>query len=287
MKNEKHNEHFKSVQTLINASPVVDFEGRTPNEMHYYVHDPFHMDSPIQFRKGIDNVIFDQVPFVKLAYEFYKYLSEQPIPIKLTTNGNLPVKVVKYLYGLGILKDQVIESGLYKLYKEEDSLSIHNLAIISKLSGITRKVGGKLVLTTTGTKLMEKNDLQGIFELLFKTFVSKFNWSYHDGYGDNPVAQLGVAFTIELLSKYGDIEREDRFYSEKYLKAFPGITDYMEPTRYGGGPGDFHRCYSIRTFDRFLALFGFVEIREEGSYPNREKLVRKTDVLDQLFLFEE
>lgn len=287
LKNQNHKAQLLSLETLMNAAPMDDFEGRSANEMHYYVHAPFDMESPFQFYKVADSSIFEQVPFLKLGYAFYKYLLEQPVPIKLTTHGNLPVKVVKYLYGLGIMKDEHIESGLYKLYKEEDSLSIHTLAIVSKLAGITRKVGGKLVLTTTGTKLTEEHNLQALFELLFKTFVSKFNWSYHDGYGNNPVAQLGAVFTIELLSKYGALEREDRFYSEKYLKAFPGILEYMEPTEFGAGPADFHRCYTIRTFDRFLVLFGFVEIRKEAASLSAKKWVKKTDALDKLFVFEQ
>ncbi len=121
--------------------------------------------------------------------------------------------------------------------------------------GIIKKRNNKLSLTQKGKKLLE-NDSQ-LTELLFTTFCRKFNWVYFDGYDIEQWGQLGFGFSLVLLRKYGGLKREGNFYAEKYFNAFPNLLDF-HPFSENIQRRAYH-CYLLRTFERFLAYFGFVE----------------------------
>jgi len=42
------------------------------------------------------------------------------------------------------------------------------------------------------------------------------------------------------------------------------------------------RCYSLRTFDRFMGIFGFIKIEKEGRSYDVAEFVTKTKLFDKL-----
>lgn len=186
------------------------------------------------------------------------------------------------LYGQGYLKDEIIEKGIYKLYKETDAGTIHLSRLLLELSGLTKKRNGKLSLTKAGGKIAA-ND-QELLELMFKTMCLKFNWSYFDGYEDENVGQLGFGFSLLLLSKYGNQPRPAAFYLEKYLQAFPQLLKGIEP----GFRSRKERAlsmYSLRTFDRFLLYFNFI-YKSGGEFdPAKHIAIKATGVFEKLVKF--
>ena len=96
----------------------------------------------------------------------------------------------------------------------------------------------------------------------------------------NRIGQIGFAFSLILLSKYGDIEREDAFYSEKYFSAFPDLIEKINPPYYRPIEIIAKNCYSVRTFDRFLGYLGLVNIRPKDRW-NIEKFIKKTELFDK------
>ncbi|UBM61386.1 hypothetical protein LA303_08110 [Candidatus Sulfidibacterium hydrothermale] len=173
----------------------------------------------------------------------------------------------------------MIEAGISKLYKETDSMSINLTRILSELSRVVKKRNNTLTLTQKGK--VELNDNHKLLESIFTTFGKKFNWAYYDGYGDNLIGQLGLGFSLILLSKYGDEKRLDSFYSNKYFKAYPRLLDNIQPTKYDTKINQATRCYSLRTFDRFLEYFGLIKIDTEKKW-NSNKYIIKTELFDKL-----
>ncbi len=105
------------------------------------------------------------------------------------------------------------------------------------------------------------------------TFAHNFSWAYYDGFENTDIAQVGYGFTLVLLSKYGNQKRLDTFYAEKYFKAFPALeTLERNPSR----------CYSIRSFDRFLDYFGLIRIESKDAIMQSIKHISKTDLFDKL-----
>lgn len=260
-----------------NNRSVPEFEGYSPVEMRRIFNLTSDPDSPIQF-KQMPAAAYKQLPMLNQV----KYVMDEIDKrgeLKLTSKGYLPVKLVADLYQQGFFKDERIEKGISKLYKETDAISINLTRLLMEMSGLAKKRNGKLSLTKAAAGIRD-HDHQLLLKLLH-AFITKFNWAYYDGYGPNQIGPLGCGFTFILLSKYGQDFRQDSFYGERYIKAFPHLLNGLE-SAYRSIESYASNCYSVRTFERFLAFFGLVEIEARGERFDVTTYVRKTAVFDAL-----
>jgi hypothetical protein len=278
---------FDSTFILMNNSPIEDFEGFSSADMNYLVYDAFSADSPFQIKKNIPDNILDQIPFL-LQIEYLLHRINDLGELKLTAKGFLPTSLVKEIYNLGLIKDYAIEHGITKLYAETSSQPINLTRLITELTGFTKKRYNKLTLTKTWRDKLLKKNRQDIFIQTFSTFAQKFNWGYFDLYSSQATGKVGFAFSLYLLSKYGANERQDSFYSEKYLKAFPSLIDLFKDDKWVTDINrSFNSCYSIRTFDRFLDYFNLIKIRSEGrQYLDSKRFIKKSPIFDDIITFE-
>ena len=260
-----------------NNRGIPDFEGYSPTEMQFILYDTFGKNSPIQLLE-LSEPDYNNIPILKQIKYLLKIIDEKG-ELRLTAKGFLPTKIVSNIYDQEFIKDEMIESGISKLYKETDSMSINLTRILSELSGIIKKRNKKLSLTKKGKK--ELNDNRKLFENIITTFGTRFNWAYYDGYGNNQIGQLGFGFSLILISKYGSEKREDSFYSKKYLSAFPLLIEQIEPSNFRPREKQASDCYSLRTFDRFLDYFGIIKIESEAKW-NSKKFIKKTELYDKL-----
>lgn len=269
--------HIDQAMNEQNNRPIPEFEGYSPFEMHKILHYTFALDSPLKLQK-LSETDYKKIPMLN-QIKYLVDLIDKNREIKLTNKGFLPTKVVSDLYSQGFLKDESIEKGLSKLYKETDSETIHLTRILVELTGLTKKRNGKLSLTKSSQKIMGDNEK--LLRHVFLTFTNKFNWAYYDGYGDNQIGQLGYGFSLILLSKYGQEKRLNSFYAERYFRAYPQLLNSIIPgydtvERYSTN------CYAFRTFDRFLKYFGLINVEEERKGMDSIKYVSKTEVYDKL-----
>jgi hypothetical protein len=271
----------------MNNSPIDDFEGFSSADMNYLVYETFSPVSPFQIKKNIPDNILDQIPFL-LQIEYLLARINDLGELKLTAKGFLPTTLVKEIYDLGLIKDYAIEHGITKLYAETSSQPINLTRLITELAGFTKKRYNKLTLTKTWRDKLLKKNRQDIFIQTFSTFAQKFNWGYFDLYSSQATGTVGFAFSLFLLSKYGDNERQDSFYSEKYLRAFPSLIDLFKDDKWVTDINrSFNSCYSIRTFDRFLDYFNLIKIRSEGRlYHDSKKFIKKSPIFDDIITFE-
>lgn len=275
---------FKDIQRELdqvmnerNSRSIPAFEGYSPFEMYHILYFTFGEDSPIQLQK-LSDADYKRIPILN-QIKYLIDLIDKNGEMKLTKKGYLPPKIVSEIYQQGFLKDDSIEMGISKLYKETDSMAVNLTRILIELSGLAKKRNGKLSLIKSSKKTREDN-----FELLQRillTFATKFNWAYYDGFGENHIGQLGYGFSLILLSKYGQKKRMDSFYAEKYFEAYPQLLDLIE-SPHKTIEDEATRCYSIRTFDRFLDYFGLIQIDEEGKGLETIKYIAKTDLFDKL-----
>ena len=274
---EEINKHLEKIQNERNNIGISDFEGYSPNEMQFIIYDTFGDNSPIQLLELCDTDL-KKIPFLNQVKYLLQIINDSG-ELKLTAKGFLPPKIVSDIYNQKYIKEELIEAGISKLYKETDANTINLTRIILELSGLVKKRNRKLSLTKRG-----KAELNNNFKLLqsvLKTFGTKFNWGYYDGYGENEIGQLGFGFSLVLLSKYGNEQRLDLFYAEKYLSAFPMLIEVVETPRFRTKEEQLYNCYSLRTFDRFLDYFGLIEIEYENKF-NSDKFIKKTELFDKL-----
>lgn len=271
---EQINAYLADYMHNINNVPKEEFEGYSPIEMMKVLHHTFDSDSPVQFNPlTLDE--YSQMPLFRQVKYLLQTVAEHDV--KLTMAGYLPPRIVKELYPLG-LGDSLIDNGFSKLTKEADSTSVVLARNIAEAAGLVKV--RKRVLSTTANGIKILNDDTKLFKQIFRTFCQKFNWAYFDGYEAEQIGRLGFGFTLILLSKYGNVKREDDFYAEKYFIAFPILTDGVISS-YGTATDYCNNCYSLRTFDRFMLHFSLVEITQEKKH-DAPKHIIKTALFNRL-----
>lgn len=278
----KPTDNIPTIILLQNNSPMSDFGGLSPIAMYHLLYNPLGDKSPVQFRDNIDDETLDQIPLFRIAEEYLKIVQRDK-QIKLTPLGALPRKVVIELYDKKFLTEDHIEQGIIKLWREEDSIAIRCARLIAGFAGFVKKANGKITLTKAGAKLLETNNRLQIFKQFFKTFTDKFLWSFNDGYIEEPVGQLGWAFSVIMLDKFGDQPRTASFYADKYLKAFPKFITFFYHD-YTTVERQFLGCYAVRTFDRFFLWFGLVTVDKKKAYPDLDNdEFKRTDLVKSIF----
>jgi len=260
-----------------NNRGISDFEGYSPNEMQTILYDPFGKNSPIQLSK-LPEFEYNKIPILNQIKYLLNIIKESG-ELKLTAKGHLPTKIVSEIYNQGFIKDELIESGIYKLYKETDAISINLTRILSEISGIVKKRHNKLSLTKKGIEQLSNN--HALLKNIFTSFGVKFNWAYFDRYGNHQLGQLGYGFTLILLSKYGSHQKHYTFYANKYFAAFPRTIDFIEEWDIEYKLKTASNCYSLRSFERFLDYFGIVKLISEKKWDSDIYIV-KTDLYDKL-----
>lgn len=198
--------------------------------------------------------------------------------MKLTAVGNIPPRIVKEMYPLGI-GDYFIEAGIGKLTKETDSECVHLARILVELSGIVKKRNNKLSLTATGKKIIK--DDHSLFWKLFTTHFDKFNWGYFDGYEMENLGKFAYPYSFVLIAKYGSEHRLEEFYGEKFFEAFPSLVEQLgKNTILRNKSESVICCYCSRVFRRFFNYWGLITRSEELKSSNR--WVEKTEFFDKL-----
>lgn len=277
---------YKQLETevlLKNSSPIADFENLSATNFHYLLYDTYNKNSPVHFQQHIENKTLDKVSLFRVAEDFIRIIDREKF-IKLTPLGALPKKVMVELYDKKYIHDQLIESGITKLWKEQDCIAIMSTKIVTEIAGITKRANGKMTLTKKGTTLLKIENRQKFFELFISTFADKFNWGFNDNYPERPIGQIGWTFTIYLLSKFGKSYHKESFYAEKYLKALPVLLKEFENNGLSSQKEQFTRCYSVRSFERFLEWFAFIEADRDAKRNWISDLnIKATEILTKVF----
>jgi hypothetical protein len=271
--------YFKSY----NAAPRASFSGLSSEQMHLLIYNTLSGNSPVQLRANLPDAVLDQVPLLCLTEAFLRVVQRDG-GIKLTASGALPRKYLVELYGLGLLPEEFIESGLVRLNREQDSVVLSALHVNTTLAGLVKKIHGRLTLTKKGTQLLATEKRRELLELTLFTFTEKFNWAYFDLYPSETVGQMAWAYSVYLLRTFGDESRPAVFYAEKYRQAFPFVRNDFPDKPYSTPEAQLASCYCIRVFGRSLNWFGLLSMRHQQRYLDADATeVAPSPLLTQLF----
>ena len=277
---EEANKMTKQFMQQQNNNPVDDFQGLSPFQMHFLIHDPLHPDSILKI-KDLSEQQMESIPMF-CQVRFLAQIIAESKGVKLTQSGFLPMKVVEAVYNQGYIKEYFIEKGIQKRMREDEIASIYIARILLEVMGMTKIRSGKLSLTKQGEKLLANDQL--FLNTLLQHYLTKFNWGFMDGYEDDRVGQMAGAFSIYLVHKFGDQKRKDTFYAEKYIQAFPTLLDspmptYQEPTDYVG------HIYIYRAIQQFMVYFGLIEYQRGERY-DEDSFVTKSRLFDEFVGFD-
>ncbi|MFA5650560.1 MAG: hypothetical protein WC914_05410 [Proteiniphilum sp.] len=261
-----------------NNRPLAHFEGYSPTEMHYILHDLFGKNCPVQLADFND----EDCDSVSLFRQVKKLLEmiEKEENLKLTQIGNLPPRIVKEVYLEGASEPH-IQSGIIKLRREKDSVSVQMARIAVELMRVVKKRNNILSLTKKGKELMKSDSL--LLSTMLTTMFTIYNPAYFDSYSSENIGVVGLGFNLVLLHKYGKKAQRDTFYSDKYFRAFPSLVEEVIE-RYRPREATAAHCYIRRVFDVLFYHLGLVTIDESDRFtPNHTKLIRRTPLFDTLF----
>ncbi len=274
------NEEF-DIYSFIERNPVNNFEGFSPAEMHRLLYYPFKSEgSPLRLCADIESRKLENSKFFRDIVEYLNLLKESQ-PMKLTNRGNLPRAFCRELVEKDVLEVDRIRFRNKQIWSEQDSYYISLIDLLMDLTGLTKKRHGAKTLTKRAEKYMDR-PLIDLFHYIFRMYATKFNWAYSDLYPDSWIIQGGFGFSIFLIQKYGEEKREPGFYSDKFLKAFPALIREFPGSSYSSPEKQFHNCYSLRNFERFLLRFGLVEVESDIDRYERKCRVSGTELINEL-----
>jgi len=273
--------HLERIVHEQNNRPRPEFDGYSSSEMHAILHFTFEEISPISFQK-LDAADHRKIPILN-QIKYLANMIKEAGEIKLTKLGFLPTDLVADIYAQGFIKDGYVERRKVKQLKEGDVTSITLSRILLTISGLVKKRSNKLSLTKQGLETIQNDG--DLVQLIMKTYGLKFNWAYFDGYGENGIGQIRFGFSLILLSRYGHEWQRDRFYAQKYFRAFPDLLNVPD-SLYGDSIVECEDCYSYRFFENFMTYFGLVDINSEGEFLRKNLSVIKTDLFDKLIKVE-
>jgi len=228
----------------------------------------FIEDGPVILNRLSDEE-YMQIPVFRQVLSLCEIIHNEG-SVKLTATGNLPLRVVLQMYSLGIPASYYTKYP-HKLRKETDSYSVSLARSIAEVGSLVRKKNKALFLTRKGELLIKDKHL--LLKHILVTFGYKLSWGYFDGYENKQIGQRCFGLSLLLMADYGDVPRESGFYSEKYFYHF-SLLSYYERA---------HRCYILRTFERFMQDLGLVNFNNKRVILFDDKeIVTKTDLFDKL-----
>lgn len=261
------NKYIQLLTRRHNNTPRNEFNGLSPEQMYYVLYHPFSNQCVVKLNM-LTKDQYESIPLIRQTLFLLKTLSEKEL--KLTPRGWLPLKIVAETYRLGQPEWLVEEYGA-KRYYEYDVHSVWMARIILDLLGWIKTRKGILSLTAKGKKACSNIDMAANEALLFS--LKGVGMHTFDGYEGDSIGNLGVAYSVLLLNKYGSEWHFGEFYKEHYQKAFHFQGDY--------------NAYETRVFSRLFYWLGVVEQRLNKQVgPPFQEEYKKTDLLSMIFSFK-
>jgi hypothetical protein len=280
---EELNKLMEEHQRKLNSRPIKDFDGLSPEQMNFLLYAPLSPGGILQLKDNID-VPLQQVPFFKLLQILVGEIQRLG-NLKLTVNGNLPVRICELLF-----HEELIYWPDIKFVKKitEDKIPyIWPLKQYLLDAGIVKKRNNHLSVTKYGEKMI-KEPIAFQFRQVLNYFTTRFHWgNFYNINDDGQYGQLGWAYSLVLLARYGDQPQISNFYNLKLMQAFEHeLWAVYLKNNTDARVKEFQFAYDVRFFENFSMWFGLVNIewRRDHSISYWDQLfITKSALFEQLF----
>lgn len=276
---------LENARNNINSTGLPEFDGLSPNQMSGLLYTLFSDDSIIQFHPKVNDQDLDQVGFFQLIEFILQELLEHK-EIKLTKWNNMNTTLTTVIYHKHFTSEEVFSYKERKVYKQSEIMTLQNaMTVLNKITRITKIRNNSMSLTKKGLALTKTENRFLLFQTIFTAYYKNLNWGYHDGYPESQHLQFTFGFTLYLLLKYGNEQRNIDFYSDKLMKAFPMLKVDFENSR-RSPERTLKAALSLRCFQRFLEWFNIIEVRKEGGIIDIDTVFIKNLYLNKLFVLK-
>ena len=240
----------------------------------------FHPNGVVSLKK-LDEGDFELIPILRQVLCLCRSIGEANGTLKLTTTGNLPLKVVSEMYHTGVT-DWYYTKYPDKRIRETDVRFVMIARDMATVSGIVRKRNNALVMTRKGEKLL--GDRQLLLETLIRDYVHLFDIGIYDGYDSTP--GLGYRDVGLSLLVFDRVRRQmpgelptDMDYAKGYFD--------LRPDTYMGKESI--NCYIFRTYQNFMEMFGLVTTEEKWDKEEMRtiKRIQPSPLFDRMIAIDE
>jgi len=269
-------------ENTLNELPLKDFDGLNTAQLKDLINDTLSNNSILKFRQDIAEHV-DKVPLFILSELLLNAIQESG-SIELTETGTLPAHICELLYTQNLISTPYEN---VKNFNEDNISCLWSVRQYLLDSGMAKKRHNVLTLTKKGEKAI-KGPKTDRFLTLFNYMSNSFQWSnFYDRDEKGRHGQFGWAYSVVLLSIYGGVARDSRFYSNKLIHALDNTSfQIYKQIRDERHLEHDQATYDICFFDFFATWFGLVNIErktEFSIYHKSELSITKSPLLDQLF----
>ncbi len=180
-----------------NQTPVDEFHGLSPEQMHRMLHFPFASPEVIRFPAILDTN--PKAPILTLFSLLTETIGEQGL--KPTAKGNLPQKFCREAalayWGETAYRENTRLGGINREYDFPD---LHITRLVAELAGLIRKHKGRFILGRDCRALLAGEGPAAIYPRLFRAYVEQFNWAYRDRRVELRFIRATFLFTLYLLT---------------------------------------------------------------------------------------
>tara|TARA_R110002110_G_scaffold111137_2_gene276829 strand:+ start:25150 stop:26199 length:1050 start_codon:yes stop_codon:yes gene_type:complete len=280
---EELNAFTRQLAAERNRSARADFCGLSPEQMSHLLYAPLSSPETVRFAADIEPG--PEVEIMALFLALSQAIGETGL--KATATGNLPLNFCKSLLEQTRSETDDRRSMHFGGIRSETEFEqLHCTRLVAQLAGLIRKHRGHFVLTRKCKGMLSGRDHGGLYFELFKSYGTQFNWGFRDLYPEAEIVQSSFLYTLFLLAAFGERQRPQKFYEDKFLLAFPMLVDGFEGAAYTTAADRARHCYVIRALDRFARFFGLAELvwQVQGLHDYRYD-VSKTVLLDRFVSF--
>ncbi len=266
-----------------NQRPLDEFQGLSTEQMQRMLSFPYEIPELLAFADRLD--VTPEAPVMTLLNLLIEAIGDDGL--KATATGNLPRRFCQEAAQACRGKEGFSEIAMLRgVNTEPDFFDLHVMRIVAVMAGLVRKLKGRFVLTAKARQLIKNAGACALYPPLLRVFTTKFNWTYSDLHPQLHIVQQSFAFTLYLLHRYGDVERDQSFYEDAFIQAFPMALHEIGPDHYCTPEDAVRRCYTLRSLDRFAYFFGLISLRPKRNDRRRLDLqVRRTPLLDAVVRF--
>ena len=281
---EEINAFTTQVANQRNQWALTEFCGLSPEQMSHLLYAPFTSSETVRFVTDIAPA--PEARIMGLFIALAEAIGDSGL--KTTAKGNLPLNFCKAMAQQLRAEDgDCPRMRIGGIRSETDLEEMHCTRLVAELAGLIRKYRGKFILTQKGRDMLAPQNRGSLYLELFTAYTTKFNWCYRDGYPEAEIVQMSFLYTLFLLASFGDTQRSQQFYEDKFLTAFPMALDMFPETSYSTVEDSARRCYFLRALEQFATFFGLAELTlESQELYQRNYVIRKSALLDRFVSFK-
>lgn len=257
---------FRALIDAQNHAGQERFDGLSAAQMNQLLYHPLSAGSVVQWAEHISEADAAGCFFVQAVDELLDRLATADL--KLTTKGNLPLKVVNDWYGRFVARYGKSTYAPDQCRSEDDWPLVTAVRMLTDELGWTKQRSGKLSLTKRGKKIRQASAAERL-RLLFEIAPGAFNFEYHAKayrFGAAPeggILQQFTGFVLYQLIRRGERWRPVSDYCERFRTAFPTLLATFDFEERLGAEIQLDRTYERTFLETMLHWFGLVKLRND------------------------